>query len=357
MNTHSIYIRSFLISLISIIIIAIAVNFYVDPLMIFRGPFLPDTYVKDERARIPGIIRNRDYDTAVVGASSAWAVRPKDVAALLGGKAVMLIVSGGTAAEEALLATTAAAEGRAKRIVWLLDSVIFNYAGKHPDAQMPTYLFRPSARNLMRYLLDGRTAQMSAALIYQKLTGQMSDSFTPIDMDDAQTVRSPQAECSPASVARAFHSQTAVTELRRREKATYTPYDEALIARAFSEHVTSVVRRYPNVTFEIVLPPATVALHQFSRTWFPDRFRQLMQLRELAYRELPHLPNARLYDLQTDAGVVGNYELFSDMLHFSPSVGRIILESIRDGKSVETAALGEANSRLLQAIEQIPVPK
>ncbi len=104
---------------------------------------LPGTYVKDERARIPGVIRNRDYDTAVVGASSAWAVRPADVAAILGGKAAILVVSGGTAAEEGLVAAAAAAQGRAKRIVWLLDSVVFNYAGMRPDAQMPTYLYRP----------------------------------------------------------------------------------------------------------------------------------------------------------------------------------------------------------------------
>ncbi len=82
-----------------------------------------------------------------------------------------------------------------------------------------------------------------------------------------------------------------------------------------------------------------------------------MQLRELAYKELTHLPNVRLYDLQTDAELVGNYELFSDILHFSPCVGRMILESIRDGKSEETAALGVADAKLLRAIEQISVPK
>jgi hypothetical protein len=35
----------------------------------------------------------------------------------------------------------------------------------------------------------------------------------------------------------------------------------------------------------------------------------------------------------------------------------MILESIRDGKSVETAALGAADTKLLRAIEQVPVPK
>jgi hypothetical protein len=268
----------------------------------------------------------------------------------------MQVIGGASIAEEGLAAETTLRQGKAKRVVWLLDSLVFNYSGPRREVQMPHHLYGSDLSGLVRYLLDRTTLSMSVAITRYLLDGNPPKDFV-FNLDDLYGSVLPHSSVySAEAVRQAFHSEWAVAELARRERAVHTPFDEDGVARAFAEHVVSLISRYPEVTFDIVLPPSSIAFYQFLRQHFPRRLAQHMFLRKLAYEQIPNFTNARLFDIQANADITENYGNFSDMLHYSPDVGRRILETIRNGNAATTAAAEMADRALIESIARVPTP-
>lgn len=346
----------FLLSVILAMSLIAILNYVFDPLMIFHKPWFDPLYFKNERYRIPGFARSLDYDTAIIGASSAAALLPQDIRAILDVDPVLQSIGGATIREESLAVDFTARQGKLKKVIWLLDPATFNYADWRPDVQMPLYLYQDDFMAFVRYLLSGSTLLMSISVVrYQVDGGQPGDFFLVLDSPYQNELPLPPAYSCEA-VNKAFHSEAATVELQRRERGMYVPYDEAKIARSFFDNVTDVIQKYPNITFDMVLSPSTTAFYQFLNKKFPARYSQQMFVRKLAYQYIPNLPNARLFDMQIEQDMAENYENFSDMLHYSPTVGRRILEALRDGRSVSPESESWARDVLMRSIVRLPLP-
>lgn len=327
-------------------------NFVCDPLLIFHPPWFKEIYSSNERFRIPGFARSIDYDTALVGASSAMAIHPADIQELLKVRPVIQVIGGATLAEESLAAEVTLNQGKASRILWILDPLIFNWSEWRPDVQMPRHLYREDLAGKAQYLLDRVTLKMSLMVLKYAFGGPISDEFVS-NLGNPYTLPS-KSNYSPESVRKAFHSTLALAELNRRERAMYTPFDEERTSLMFEKYIHSLVRRNPDVHFDIVLSPSTVAFYQFMQMNFPHRLEQYQLVRKLSYERLTVEENVRVYDLQINQAITTDYEQFSDMLHFSPDVGRRILEVVRDGHSVVAAGEPAARAAIKRSITKLP---
>ncbi|MDP1602864.1 MAG: hypothetical protein Q8M03_06320 [Legionella sp.] len=332
----------------------IGANFLLDPLMMFHRPWVGPYYASNERYRVPGFARSLDYDTAIVGASTAMAIMPGEVRAILGGAPVIQVIGGATISEESLAVNVTAQQGKLKRVIWLVDPVVFSFGDRRADAQLPEYLYVGGASNLLRYLLDRATFTMSLTLARHLLDGSRSDEFVS-SLDALYRLPAP-SEYSNAAVKEAFYSEKALAELQRRERAVYLAFDESKVAKTFDRHVFETIKMHPRVKFEIVLTPSSVAFYQYISRHFPKRFEQSLFVRKLAYERIMGLPNARLFDMQTDTAITEDYRNFNDMLHFSPGVGNRILEAIRDGKAVSDVSEPAARAHLIDSVARVPLP-
>jgi hypothetical protein len=351
---HARFVGIFAATLGALLVCGIGVNLLLDPLMMFHRPWVGPHYVSNERYRVPGFARSLDYDTAIVGASTAMAIAPRDVKSILGGDPIVLVIGGATIGEESLAVAVAAKQGKLKRVIWLVDPLVFSFGDRRADAQMPEYLYQGGASNLLRYVLDRATLTMSVNLGLLLLGGPQSSDFVS-DIDALYRLPAP-SEYSAAAVKDAFYSESALTELQRRERAVYPPFEEMKVAQSFARNVSETIRAHPGIKFEVVLTPSSVAFYQFLKRHFPRRFEQSLFVRKLAYEQVVELPNARLFDMQTDAAITEDYRNFHDMLHFSPEAGSRILQAIRDGKAAKAASEPAARTHLMDSIARVPVP-
>ena len=80
-----------------------AINFIVDPLQYYRrASWYPPHFSDNQRFQNPGLIRNYDYDTIVLGTSHSENFLASDIARILGRRALKLSISGSSIHEQSL---------------------------------------------------------------------------------------------------------------------------------------------------------------------------------------------------------------------------------------------------------------
>src|SRR6266436_3589498 len=112
----------FLCASVAVMLLAVALNFVVDPLQLFRpARFYQPMYSNDSRMQDAGLIRSQSFDTVFMGTSLAIHVR---------------------------------------RVIWQMDDWIFRDA---PDVDSESYfpanLYRRNARGIAEYLFSGAMAR------------------------------------------------------------------------------------------------------------------------------------------------------------------------------------------------------
>ncbi|HEV7411548.1 MAG TPA: hypothetical protein VGO01_23955, partial [Bradyrhizobium sp.] len=120
----------------AIIAAAVALNFIVDPLQLFRPARFAAGYSLDNRMQDAGLIRSQDFDTVFMGTSLAIHFRQSDIDRILGVKSVKLSMTGSNSVEQSFV-IAAALERHPKRVIWQMDDWIFRDA---PDIDADVYI-------------------------------------------------------------------------------------------------------------------------------------------------------------------------------------------------------------------------
>ena len=161
----------FLSASLLVILMAIALNFIVDPLQVFRPARLfVAMYSPDSRLQDAGLIRSQDFDTVLMGTSLAIHFRQSDIDRMLGVKSLKLALNGSNSREQVFV-LAAALDRHPRRVIWEVDDWIFHDA---PDidsnVHLPADLYRRNARGLAGYLLSGSMARESAWIMARRAT-------------------------------------------------------------------------------------------------------------------------------------------------------------------------------------------
>src|ERR1700722_18423322 len=160
----------FLCASLLIVLAAVALNFVVDPLQVFRPARLfAAMYSQDSRLQDAGLIRSQDFDTVFMGTSLAIHFRQSDIDRILGVHSLKLSLNGSSSVEQNFV-LAAALERHPKLVLWELDDWIFPDA---PDidsnAFVPANLYRRNTKGFASYLFSGSTARESAWILARSI--------------------------------------------------------------------------------------------------------------------------------------------------------------------------------------------
>ena len=138
-----------------IILMAVALNYVVDPLQLFRRASLfPAMYSPDTRMQDAGLIRSQDFDTVLMGTSLAIHFRQSDIDGILGVRSLKLSMTGSSSREQSFVLDAAMAR-QPKRVIWQVDDWIFRDAPDvESDVYLPTGLYRRSIPGLAAVFLE-----------------------------------------------------------------------------------------------------------------------------------------------------------------------------------------------------------
>jgi len=301
------------------------VNYRIDPLQFHRRAtrFAPQ-FSFEQRFQNPGLARNYDYDTVIIGSSVTENFYPDEVEARLGGRALKLSISGSTAHEQALILDVAFRHRAPRNVIWALDWFAF---ATEPDAvrddrgPFPDYLYRPGLRTIRGYLLNWDT--FTHSLTTMRADAPLRDLASLNAWDEERP-----ADCF--ELVRLYHDPEALRS-KQRIMARLAHGAEAVRPNA-EANFFRIVEAHPETTFYAYFPPYSVAHHRYYARHFPREYAALEVLRRLVAGRSPDLPNLRLYDFQAATDWTHDFDEYADITHHSRRINGYILDAFTTGR-------------------------
>jgi hypothetical protein len=349
----------FLCASVLVMLAAVALNFVVDPLQLFRpARFYHPMYSTDSRMQNAGLIRSQDFDTVFMGTSLAIHFKQSDFDRLLGTHSLKLAMTGSTSHEQSFVIATAL-ERHPKRVIWQMDDWIFQDASDvDHDPYLPADLYRRDAKGIAGYLFSGAMARESLWLLARstkplektvaRLTSGILIKF-PIPSVDEINVLRPDYDVSAAYNAnKAIAAFTNITSPARRAYLA-SGYNYAAQVRNFESDAVGLIASHPDVQFDIYFPPYSILQWVAMRDASPATLKIVYDFTTYAANRLVQFPNVSLYDFREAKEITHDLSNYADVIHHSPMVDLKVLAMLSEKKYLVDPAAPTASLQRLKA--------
>jgi hypothetical protein len=338
----------FLAASAAFLVLAVALNFAVDPLQLFRPARLfAAMYSQDTRMQDAGLIRSQDFDTVFMGTSLAIHFRQSEIDRALGTHSLKLAMTGSTSREQSFV-LAAALERRPKRVIWEMDDWIFVDSDEiDKDVWLPADLYRRNIRGIASYLFSGAMTRESLWILLRSipplrslvasLTNGVMFSFPLSDVDDIYALR------PDFDVAGTYNAEKAMAEFLQITSPSRAPslgegYNYDAEVRNFERDAIGLIAKHPDVVFDIYFPPYSILQWVAMRDASPATLNLVYDLSATMSARLVEFPNVRLFDFRAADDITHDLNNYQDVIHHSPVVDRKILAMHSSGLSARTLA-------------------
>jgi hypothetical protein len=358
----------FLLASIAFIMLAVALNFTVDPLQLFRpAKRFAAMYSQDTRVQDAGLIRSQNFDTVFMGTSLAIHFRQSEIDRVLGTHSLKLAMTGSTSREQCFV-LAAALERHPRRVIWEMDDWIFVDADEiDRDIWLPADLYRRNARGILGYLFSGAMTRESLWILLRsipplksivaKLTNGVMFWFSFADVDDIYALRPDFDVPGTYNAARAMAEFVHITEPSR-AASLGEGYDYDAEVRNFERDAIGLIAANPAVTFDIYFPPYSILQWVAMRDASPATLKLVYDLSAYMNRRLAGFPNVRLFDFRAIQEITHDLNNYSDVVHHSPDIDRRVLSMLATGQYlVDRAAPTASLDRLKAQVEAYRVAR
>ena len=368
MSTASRNLVQFLCASAAFILLAVALNFVVDPLQLFRpSRFHHPMYSNDSRMQNAGLIRSQPFDTVFMGTSLAIHFRQSDIDRIVGGRSLKLSMTGSTSHEQSFV-LAAALERHPKRVIWQMDDWIFRDAPDiDSDPYLPADLYRRNAKGVAEYLFSGGMARESLWMlarsipplerIVARLTNGLMFKFPIAEVDDIN-VLAPGFDVAAAYNARRSMDQFAHITDPVRSYYLAEGYDYAAMVGNFERDAIALIEKNPDVTFDIYFPPYSILQFVAMRDASPASLKIIYDFTACVSQRLAQFPNANLHDFRAARDITHDLGNYADVIHHSPAIDLKVLSMIAERKyAVDKTAPMASLERLKAQVEAYKVER
>ena len=311
--------------------LVMAAVYIVDPLQFYRkAEWYPPLYSKEQRYQNPGLAKNYEYDTIIIGSSMTENFVPSYVDQVMGGKTLKLSMSGSTSKEHYLIAKVALETGKVKRIIWGLD--YFSMRGgpdyvRDDQGGFPYHLYDNNPLNDVKYLFNHNTLKDFATIVATSILGNR----------EAKNLDYLNNWDYAADYGR--DNVIATWKRARTMEVNYGLNEDPLerVQQTFEQNIHSLIREYPDVEYIFYYPPYTVLRHHVWYELNPVRFNNQLKMKEYIFDQIGHYENVRIYDFQSEEKVTFNLDEYKDISHHSQKINEWIIQQIAAGNYLVTA--------------------
>lgn len=324
------YVRLLLLTTLLAVFGVASFNYCIDPLHYYHIPRERYGYNTNQRLQYPGLVKNFNYNTILLGTSRTEIIHNSSLSQLMGDQALNLSMEGSTITEQSLLAALAISTGKAKRVLWEMNYPLSFFMGDSFEDDyeyFPEYLYEPGIETLFRYLISWTT--FTDAL--KALNGNR-----PQDLDSMHDWEN-QYEFSESRVMEAFSANIKYWNPEFRKSCVKRMLTPVQLNDLFAKSVLALVQANPQVQFDLFLPPNTYLMYALDLHIAFNRFKNRLALRETIVDALSRFSNIRVFDFQTDEQLTNELNRYKDLDHFDSHILTQILSDISHGKRVVTA--------------------
>lgn len=154
--TNKRWVTVYIILFVLTLVLFASLMYFTDPMLRYGPEHPPFTYYEySEMYSNPGIAKQCEYDTVLVGTSMIENTDIDEFDKLLGTKAVKLPYSGGTTYNmKTILDVCFRSKNQIKTVYWELDEFQLTGSSTAPRSPLPDYLYEEDHTNDVKYLLN-----------------------------------------------------------------------------------------------------------------------------------------------------------------------------------------------------------
>lgn len=304
-------------------------NYIIDPLQFYRqANFYKPSFSTEQRYQNPGLARNWEYDTIIIGSSMTENFVPSEVDKGLGGKTIKLSMSGASAHEERMITDLAINTGQVKRVLLGLD---YGSLKGNPDrvrdetTPFPYYLYDKKLYNDYSYLFSMNTLTSSLGIVKNMVQGPTPENA---DLDYLNNWHG-QAHYGRDVLLKQWSDEQ---EQRKDGKKLYNQYDWSYetMAESFDQNILPLIQGHPEIEYLIYFPPYSILRYKSLMLDDPQMIEEEFRVKQHIREKLKTCPNVQVYDFQADSALTFNLDQYKDYSHHSIQYNRYILQAIAE---------------------------
>jgi hypothetical protein len=296
----------------------VATTYILDPLQFYRkASWYTPRFSPEERYQNPGLARNWDYDTIIIGTSMTENFLPSVVSKALGGNVMKLSIEGSTADEHNKMAQVALRTGKVKRVLWGLDYFSLKSNSADSSSKFPDYLYDNSIWNDYPYLFNYS--------VFEQFFTSLKANLQNLKPQNLEYLYNWNRMVTFGK------NKVAVSYAKANLEEVYFGLNEEsldVVQQSFNDNILSLVKAYPDVEFDFYYPPYSVLRQVVWYNTNPARFENQLQMRKWMYEQFAALPNVKLYDFQAEEDWTYDLDLYKDLSHHKQDVNTWIAEAI-----------------------------
>ncbi|AOZ92590.1 copper amine oxidase N-terminal domain-containing protein [Paenibacillus crassostreae] len=307
----------FFVSAIIMACIVILLTVVLDPLQFYHKSFYPAIYSNEQRYQNPGLAKNYDYDTIIIGTSMTENFLPAEVNEALDGETLKLSIRGSTADEHNAIASIALDTGNVKQVLWGLDYFSLKMGSKE-EIDFPEYLYDDKWWNDYNYWFNYSIyEELFKEAVLRPLNGNAPRQLEYLYNWNREVTFGAE---KVAKVYKTSHQSEAYFGLNEEPIET--------VKAAFNDYVLSLVKEYPDVEFNFYYPPYSVLRQKVWQDTNNTRYHNQLEMKEWMFEQFAQLPNVNVYDFQEESEWTYNLDLYKDLSHHNQDVNTWIVEAI-----------------------------
>lgn len=331
MKDKQIGIKKFLFKAIILILITLGpillFNYIVDPLQFYKkSTILKPIFSKDQRLQNPGLAKNYDYNTIILGTSMTENFLPSSVDSKLGVKSLKLSVEGSSIKEQNMVFDVAARTGKLENVIWEVD--YFSLMNKsdinkgNDEYEFPIHLYDKWIINDIKYLASNETLKYSLNVIKYN-----QGKYNPVGRTDLEYLNN-WGQKHTYSEERVLEDWNRITE-----NMVISDVDNwDMMRENINEFLINSIEENRDVKFLLYYPPFTDLLPKYLHMRNVNDYNNFIKVREYIFNRTQDFDNVEIYDFQDCTEITSNYNNYKDVSHHSPEVNGYILDMISQKK-------------------------
>lgn len=328
------WVLNLILYLLTILIIVGSITYYIDPYQHYRLTTPPSKYMESrmsliQRSLSPGLIKNANYETILIGSSMAEYFSTDYINGSLDTKSIKISLSGGTPFELKNLIELASKEGKAKTIILSVDTYMYNDPIEVTRNPIPDYLYDNNILNDVKYLLNLDVLK-DDTIPY--LLSKFKDP-KPFDWnmlyDDSKDF-----EFSKDATMKYYEEALSMVDSYTEDINLEDALNDALIGSEridtmkanFQENTYNLVKNNPNLQFKLFFPPNSILF--WEKAARSNSVISNVAFKKYIFDQLKSFDNVELYDFQDVTEITHNLDNYKDRSHYKPEVCNYMINSI-----------------------------
>ncbi len=223
-------------------------NYVVDPHQFYRKASYLPLFTGNPYYQNPGLARNYDYDTVILGNSYSENFFPSHVNKSMGVKALRLTCGGSSIQEQSMIANVALRTKKVKNVI--IGLAINNALREGKISYFPDYLYDNNPLNDYQYLLNVDVSMDSIRIIAEQLGlyHPYRCDFDLLGNWNANAILGSDAVLKP-------YKENKIPRIRIQE------IEKSLVV--LEKYFLPLVRQHPDVNFYIFYPPHSIVFFAY----------------------------------------------------------------------------------------------